>query len=130
MIGGLLHYCIMRTKLNNLRVYQEALELGRDCLSFGGKLRNANQYALANQLEKSAISIASNISEGASWGSDKVYAKHIQIAIGSAHELLTQFELSKSVIEDPVIERLEGRIDQIIGQLYGLKKYLQGQINS
>jgi four helix bundle protein len=119
----------MRDKLNNLRVYKDALELGRNCLRFGQTLREVQSYALANQLEKSAISIASNISEGASWGSDRVYVKHIQIAIGSAHELLTQLELSRVIVPNAEVQKLEEQIDQIIGQLYGLKRYLLSEIN-
>ena len=53
------------------------------------------QYsAIINQIQRSAISIPSNIAEGASRSSATEFARYLEIAIGSAYELETQIELS------------------------------------
>ena len=53
------------------------------------------QYsAIINQIQRSAISIPSNIAEGASRSSSAEFARYLEIAIGSAYELETQIELS------------------------------------
>lgn len=57
--------------------------------------RNFPQYsAIVNQIQRSAISIPSNIAEGASRSSSVEFARYLEIAIGSAFELETQIELS------------------------------------
>ena len=53
------------------------------------------QYsAIVNQIQRSAISIPSNIAEGSSRSSSKEFVRYLEIAIGSAFELETQIELS------------------------------------
>ena len=50
--------------------------------------------AIVNQIQRSAISIPSNIAEGSSRSSSVEFARYLEIAIGSAFELETQIELS------------------------------------
>ena len=53
------------------------------------------QYsAIINQIQRSAISIPSNIAEGASRSSSAEFARYLEIAIGYAYELETRIELS------------------------------------
>lgn len=118
----------MRTKLKNLVVYHEALELSKECFEIGIKLRQNHHYVLSDQLERSGISIPSNIAEGAAWGSDKMYLKHIRVAIGSAFELDTQLELVKVVLSDESVKETIERLSKVIARLYGLKKYLTAQV--
>jgi len=53
------------------------------------------KYGLVNQIRRSAISIPSNISEGAGRNSKKKFRNFLGIANGSLNELLTQLELSE-----------------------------------
>ena len=53
--------------------------------------------AIINQMQRAAISIPSNIAEGASRKSPTEFARFLEIAIGSAFELETQIELSHSL---------------------------------
>lgn len=57
---------------------------------------------LVSQLRRSALSIPSNIAEGAGRGSDKEFASFVQIAIGSCTEAEYQLEFaSESGVGDP-----------------------------
>lgn len=47
-------------------------------------------YGIVQQIQRSAVSIPSNIAEGCSRDSSKEYSRFIQIALGSAFELETQ----------------------------------------
>ncbi len=57
------------------------------------KLPKEENYALANQIRRSAISIPSNITEGYGRGSPKDYARFLSVARGSHYELETQLLL-------------------------------------
>ena len=52
------------------------------------------RFALANQLERAAVSISSNISEGSSRSSDTDFAHFLEISLGSAFEVETQLTIA------------------------------------
>jgi four helix bundle protein len=53
--------------------------------------KSARRYGdLQNQIERAAISVVSNIAEGAGSGSAKQFARFLSIARGSNHELHAQ----------------------------------------
>ena len=54
------------------------------------KFPSTEKFALSSQITRSAISIPSNIAEGASRSSEKDFARFLEIALGSAFELETQ----------------------------------------
>ncbi len=53
------------------------------------------KYGLVSQIRRSAVSIPSNIAEGAGRRSDKEYLQFLNYALGSASELDTQLILAK-----------------------------------
>jgi four helix bundle protein len=114
----------MRYTLENLKVYQEARELVRMSFLISDALQQQRRFALSNQLEKTAISIASNIAEGKGSHSKKIYLKHINIAIGSAYELECQLDLAKICLDEKSFEQIEEQLDGIIAKLYGLQRFL------
>ena len=54
-------------------------------------------YGLRSQMTRAAVSISSNIAEGASRRSTKDFARFLEIALGSAYELETQLIISKEL---------------------------------
>lgn len=53
------------------------------------------KYGLTSQIQRSAVSVPSNITEGAGRNSKKVFRNFLGIANGSLNELITQLELAK-----------------------------------
>lgn len=52
------------------------------------------KFVLSSQITRSAISIPSNIAEGASRVSEKDFARFLEIALGSSFELETQLRIA------------------------------------
>ena len=55
------------------------------------------KYGITSQIQRAAVSIASNIAEGAGRGTDKDFVHFLTIALGSAFEVETQLLLSKEM---------------------------------
>ena len=56
------------------------------------KFPSEERYALSDQVRRAAVSVASNIAEGAGRAGNKDYAHFIAIARGSLFETMTQLE--------------------------------------
>lgn len=70
----------------NLKVWDKAHKFVLDIYSITNMFPKAEIYGLTSQLRRAAVSIPTNIVEGSSRGSDKDFARFIQISIGSASE--------------------------------------------
>ena len=74
--------------INNLRVFKEARE---NLKRVNDAIRGMKKYGdLRNQIERAAISVVSNIAEGAGSDSDKQWKRFLNIARGSNTELYAQ----------------------------------------
>jgi four helix bundle protein len=75
-------------------------------------------------MRKSAVSIASNIAEGAGRNSDKDFQRFLGIALGSAFELQTQVIICSrlKLIEEEEFIRLNENIEEIKKMIWGFKK--------
>jgi four helix bundle protein len=78
--------CVRANKLEELRVYQRALE-GIDAVSpILQELLRCRDYELHKQLSESSGRIPGHIGEGFGQGSDRQFANYLCIARGSAQE--------------------------------------------
>lgn len=55
----------------------------------------SKDFGLKDQMQRSAVSIASNIAEGVELGSNKLTIRHFRIARGSTAELITQLIIAQ-----------------------------------
>ncbi len=74
----------------DLIVWQRAMELVEAVYRVSEKLPKHEIYGLSSQICRAAVSIPSNISEGAKRGTTKDFLQFLRIASGSAAELETQ----------------------------------------
>lgn len=79
----------------------------------------AHDFALANQMKRAAVSIASNIAEGLERGSRKQQIESCYVAKGSAGELRAQVILAHDVglLEQTAFEWLSQRCEKCARQL-------------
>ena len=89
-------------------------------------LMDCKEFALKDQMSRAAISIASNIAEGAERGSKAEFIRFLNIAKGSAAELRTQLYIAAKL--ETIIP--EDRTSDLISELKEISNMLHGLIKS
>lgn len=80
-----------------LQVWQKAMEIASMTYRVTKLFPTEEKFGLVSQLNRAAVSISSNIAEGASRGSDKDFKRFLEIAIGSAFEVESQLLLAEKI---------------------------------
>jgi four helix bundle protein len=88
--------CIMGN-FQKLRVWQLAKELAVRIYKLTQNQSFAKDFGLRDQIQRSAVSIPSNIAEGDDLETDKQSIRHFYIAKGSTAELLTQLIIAQEI---------------------------------
>ena len=82
----------------DLEVWQLGMVVAKRLYQVTSGFPREEQFGLSAQLRKSAVSIPSNIAEGAARQGTKEFLQFLYIASGSASELRTQLEIAISVV--------------------------------
>lgn len=84
------------------------------------------KFGLVSQMRRAAVSVPSNIAEGASDKTKNQFANFLSNALGSLAELDTQLELSLRLdfISQDEHQAIHSLIDRSKGLVFGLKKSL------
>lgn len=87
------------------------------------------RYCLTNQIRRAAVSIPSNIAEGAARNYDKEFIQYLYIALGSAAEVETQLIIACNLefISKEELEQLVLQQETIAKLILGLIKYLKNK---
>lgn len=112
----------------NLDVYKSAMSFITDIYKITTGFPEVERYGLANQMRRSAVSIASNIAEGAARNSTKEYIQFLHHALGSATELETQLQISINLGYLDEKTNLPDQLYKIIKMLIGLIQSLKKKI--
>jgi four helix bundle protein len=77
----------------DLEAWQLGMRLVEEVYLLTRLMPREELFGLTSQLRRAAMSIPSNVAEGQQIGSNKLYARHVSIALGSEGEVQTQLEL-------------------------------------
>ena len=85
---------------------------------------NTEKYGLRSQITRSAVSIPSNIAEGASRNLEKDFARFLEIALGSAFELETELIIAskRKYISKRSLEETVKKLSSLQKRIYGLRR--------
>jgi four helix bundle protein len=84
-------------RFEDFRIYQQGRELVRDIYRLTRETALRTDRALTDQMRRAAVSIVSNIAEGAERGGDREFRQYLTIALGSCGELRAQVTIACDV---------------------------------
>jgi four helix bundle protein len=84
----------MATIYKDLETWQAGMSLVTACYAATKTFPRDELFGLTAQLRRAALSIPSNVAEGACRHSDRAYLNHVAIALGSHAELETCLEVA------------------------------------
>ncbi len=114
-------------KIEELVVWQLAIELTNHIYTITNNSNFNKDFALRDQIRKSAISIPSNIAEGFERNSTNQFLYFLVIAKGSAGELRTQLLIAKNqqYINESEFERINKEALEVSKKLGAFITYLK-----
>jgi len=77
-----------------LDVWEESVLVAEAVYRLTSEFPNEERFGLTTQTRRAAVSVSSNIAEGAGRGRSKEMAQFLRIALGSLSELETQIEIA------------------------------------
>jgi four helix bundle protein len=100
------------------------MEATVDLYAICKKFPEDEKYGLVSQVRRSAVSIPSNIAEGAARNSTTEFARFLTIAIASLSELDTQLELSLRLnyVSETEFQNIDNKLASISRMLIALRK--------
>ncbi len=112
----------------DLRVYQLSFQLALEVFEISKSFPKEERYGLATQMQRAAVSIASNIAEGFARQHTKEYQQFCYIALGSCAELETQLIIAqrRNYVSSEAFSELEDYLDHESRMLMNLIKSLRG----
>ena len=114
-------------KFKELKVWQKSIQLVTTIYSQTSNFPKEEVYGITSQIRRCAVSIPSNVAEGAGRRTKKDFSHFLDIAKGSSFELETQLIISKELgfIERIKFENLNSDLEEIQKMITGLQKSIK-----
>ncbi|WP_026755388.1 four helix bundle protein [Sediminibacter sp. Hel_I_10] len=113
-------------RFEDLKIWQKAMDITEDCYRVTENFPKKETYGLTSQIRRCAVSIPSNIAEGAGRNTNGEFRQFLGIANGSSFELLTQLYLSKrlNLINEEKVRPIVQEVIEVAKMNYSLQKSL------
>ncbi|WP_452603429.1 four helix bundle protein [Pontimicrobium sp. MEBiC06410] len=104
-----------RHNFKKLKIWQDGIALVSDSYKLTKTFPDTEKFNLISQMNRCAVSIPSNISEGSSKSTNKHFKKYLENSLGSAFEWETQLivAFNEGYLDKNQFETLENKILQI-----------------
>lgn len=112
----------------DLEVWQRAMDLAADVYQVTAKFPKGEQFGLCSQMRRAAVSVPSNISEGAARRTTRDFVAFLHTARGSLAELETQILLAARIGLPICINVWTPKLDELGRLLNGLLRSLQQKV--
>jgi four helix bundle protein len=104
-----------RHNFKKMKIWQEGMEIVNETYKLTRTYPDFERFNLISQMNRCAVSIPSNISEGSSKSTNRHFIKYLENSLGSAFEWETQLIVSynEKYLDEKKFEELETKILQI-----------------
>ena len=108
----------------NLIAWQKGMVLVMEVYKLTQEFPARELYGLSSQLRRAALSVPSNIAEGAADRTHSQFSHFLSNALGSLNEIDTQLELSFRLgyISEKDYHHISRLLDECLALTYGLRK--------
>ncbi|MEO1254890.1 MAG: four helix bundle protein [Bacteroidota bacterium] len=111
-------------KYQELEVWKRSMDLSESIYLLSDNFPSDEKFGLTSQIRRAAISVPSNIAEGAGRNSNGEFRQFIGISMGSLFELETQLLLAFRFRYLNEVDKELKSIDSLRKMLFGLQKSL------
>lgn len=113
-------------RFKNLAIWKRSITLATTIYKATSTFPIEEKYGLTSQLRRCAVSIGSNIAEGAGRGSKNEFKYFLSIAYGSSYELETQLIIAQNLnfLSNSDGKKLVEEIDELQKMIYSFSKSL------
>ncbi|MEW6658658.1 MAG: four helix bundle protein [Thermodesulfobacteriota bacterium] len=114
----------------NLVAWQKGMDLVIEVYKLTQGFPGRELYGLSSQLRRAAISVPSNIAEGAANRTPSQFSLFLSNALGSLNELDTQMELSFRLgyLPENKYNHISKLLDECLALTYGLRKSIASKV--
>jgi four helix bundle protein len=113
-------------KLNELKIWYKAIDLATEVYKATAHFPKEETYGLTSQIRRSAVSVPSNIAEGAGRNTNNDFKHFLAMANGSSYELQTQVIIAQKLelMNIEVADSLLSCLDDLQKMNYRLQQSL------
>ena len=114
----------------DLMVWKKSIDFVTRLYRLTENFPDSERYGLTNQLRRAAVSIPSNIAEGAARSSDKEFVKFLFVSRASAVEIETQLIIANNLgFDSEGYEELNNELNAISRMITSLINKINERIN-
>lgn len=114
-------------QFEELKIWHKAMDITEDVYRLSALFPKEEKYGLTSQIRRSAVSVPSNIAEGAGRNTDGEFNNFLGMASGSSNELYTQLILSYrlKLVEVNQVKPILTNVREVQKMNYALMKSLK-----
>ncbi len=111
-------------RFKELKVWQKSIDMTTKVYQLMDAFPNSEKFGLISQITRCAVSIPSNIAEGAGRNSSKEFNQFLGISLGSSFELETQLIIAHNLtyISKDNLSQLSQNLVEIQSMIIGLQR--------
>lgn len=116
--------------LKELKIWNKSIELAVEVYKATADFPIDERFGLTSQSRRAAVSVSSNIAEGAGRNSSKEFNNFLGVANGSSYELQTQLIIANRLdfLSIETLDPLLAQIDELQKMTYGFQQMLDKKI--
>ena len=114
-------------QFKELKVWQKSIDVSVKVYKISSQFPDSERFNLISQVRRSAVSIPSNIAEGAGRNTNGEFVQFLGISNGSSYELETQMIIAQKLnyLSESELEVFSKEIQEVQKMIYSFQNHLK-----